>query len=277
MSHEIFHCFGSNHDRANSRTQHPYGHGLQVPGKFRTIMAYSCASSRCPRIPYLSANGYKYNGVAMGDSTHDNARLVGENTGMNADLVDGGANAPIVTSVSPPIPRPVPRPVPVPRPGPRPVPLPRPVPRPVSAPQRGPRPATVLVVVPNPEPDVVPAPQTVHDQPYADGIAPTMSQCHRYPSCALLNIDGVCCPTVDGVYMDCCSQNAPSPSIVIQQDSNSTHWWWKTNTTFTTTCTTAACAQTQKLVAEPVSSAPMKSFTLSVVAAMASVLASILL
>ena len=151
MSHEIFHCFGALHNPENSGTQHPYGHGLQVPGKFRTIMAYQCSSGgSCPRIPYLSANGFSYNGVALGDDAHDNARLVGENS---ADIAAFKTSvAPPRVPVAAPVPRPAP--VPVPRPVPQPLPVPRPVPQPVPVPRPVPQP----VPVPRPVPQAVPAP-----------------------------------------------------------------------------------------------------------------------
>jgi len=79
MSHEIFHCLGTRHSRNDCDTKHPYGHGLQVPGVLRTIMAYQCSTSSCPQIPYLSAEGHSYQGTPIGDSLHNNARLVAEN------------------------------------------------------------------------------------------------------------------------------------------------------------------------------------------------------
>lgn len=41
-------------------------------------MAYSCPSTVCPRIPFFSASGYSHSGVSIGDSEHDNARLISE-------------------------------------------------------------------------------------------------------------------------------------------------------------------------------------------------------
>ena len=81
FQHELMHCLGANHDRDHSGFfQHQYGHGYQAPGMFRTVMSYSCADGiNCPRIPFLSANGYEHDGVPIGDATHDNARLVREN------------------------------------------------------------------------------------------------------------------------------------------------------------------------------------------------------
>lgn len=54
--------------------------------RMRTVMSYDCAIRKCARIPYPSANGYFYRGVAIGDPTHDNARLIRENATRVANL-----------------------------------------------------------------------------------------------------------------------------------------------------------------------------------------------
>lgn len=257
MSHEIFHCFGANHDRANSRTQHPYGHGLQVPGRFRTIMAYKCASGSCPRVPYLSANGFKYNGVSLGNAATNNARLVAENSQVTANLVRSVTRSSDTSDQeSQPVARPVPRPVAQPR----------------QATQPAPKPATTLRVVPNY--DTVPdsSPVTNPGTAPVQYIASTDSQCRSNPVCAELSTEGFCCPNTGGVYMACCTQaNEPSSSTKIEQDSNSTHWWWKS----TTSCTGTACVQVDKLTTKSGSLASTTSLIVAIVAGMATMLATI--
>ena len=106
FQHELMHCLGANHDRDHSSgTQHPYGHGYQVPATLRTVMAYRCEDGAdCPRIPFLSANGYQHNGVSIGDASHDNARLVRENVlkvsqyYVNEDAGDGAIDTESVNS-----------------------------------------------------------------------------------------------------------------------------------------------------------------------------------
>eukprot|EP00980_Cylindrotheca_fusiformis_P018056 scaffold5780_cov102-Cylindrotheca_fusiformis.AAC.3 len=41
---------------------------------------------------------------------------------------------------------------------------------------------------------------------------PVQAQCESNPVCASLGLEGQCCPTTDGVTLDCCNQQAPSPS-----------------------------------------------------------------
>ena len=72
------HNVGCFHDVATcGGRQHPYGHGLQVPNRFRTVMAYQC--NGCMSLPFLSAVGYSFQGIPVGDPTTNNARLVQEN------------------------------------------------------------------------------------------------------------------------------------------------------------------------------------------------------
>ncbi len=81
FAHEIGHNFGANHDPANaSGSPYAYGHGYQYPaGRWRTIMAYACASVSCTRINYWSNPNKTYNGVAMGTAaTHNNARVLNQ-------------------------------------------------------------------------------------------------------------------------------------------------------------------------------------------------------
>lgn len=77
------HNFNANHDRLNtpSNSQHPYAHGLQVPGVLRTVMAYPCSAPDpfCAPMPLFSAAGYSYDGISIGSDTVDNARMIREN------------------------------------------------------------------------------------------------------------------------------------------------------------------------------------------------------
>lgn len=80
FSHEIGHNIGCLHDRNNCPNDHEYAHGYQSPGNFRTIMAYPCSGGTCDFVlPWYSADGYVWNGVAFGSEQHDNARYIKEN------------------------------------------------------------------------------------------------------------------------------------------------------------------------------------------------------
>ena len=174
-----------------------------------------------------------------------------------------------------PVALPKPEPVPVAQPKPEPVPvaLPKPVPAPVALPKPEPVPVAQPMPEPVPVPDSVPVkspttggvtvPHMMPQPPVTNGVAPTVSQCRRYPGCALLQLEGLCCPTIDGVYLDCCTNNAPSPSTVIKQDSNGTHWWWTINTTYPNTTTSSATTNIQKeSFASDTSMSPRRSLSL---------------
>jgi len=59
-------------------------------------MAYSCPSTYCPRIPFFSAKGYSHSGVFIGDSEHDNARMISE----TAATVASWSSPPPTTEIS---------------------------------------------------------------------------------------------------------------------------------------------------------------------------------
>jgi hypothetical protein len=78
FAHEMGHNMGSNHDHANASDVraadvnavgdqvYPYSFGYQAPSKaFRTIMAYPCSGTSCPRINYWSNPGLQW--VATGE------------------------------------------------------------------------------------------------------------------------------------------------------------------------------------------------------------------
>ncbi|MFN2295425.1 MAG: M12 family metallo-peptidase [Candidatus Promineifilaceae bacterium] len=70
MAHEFGHNMGNQHDRANStytNTVLPYSYGYQSPDKtFRTIMAYQCSGTSCPRINQWSNPDISYMGKPTG-------------------------------------------------------------------------------------------------------------------------------------------------------------------------------------------------------------------
>ena len=78
LAHEHGHNLGMEHDPANasispSGASYDWSFGHSVPGSFRTIMAYSCASP-CPRILHYSNPDVLYNGVRTGiPDQRDNA------------------------------------------------------------------------------------------------------------------------------------------------------------------------------------------------------------
>jgi len=80
FAHEIGHLQSARHDPATDPTTTPYayGHGYQYNGssKWRTIMAYDCASG-CTRLNYWSNPLKTYNGQPMGTAAkNDNARVL---------------------------------------------------------------------------------------------------------------------------------------------------------------------------------------------------------
>jgi hypothetical protein len=80
FAHEIGHLLGATHNKeVSTNRQFAYGYGTIVPGKWRTIMSYSCTSGGdCPSINYWSSPNVFYQGRATGDSLHDNARVLNE-------------------------------------------------------------------------------------------------------------------------------------------------------------------------------------------------------
>jgi hypothetical protein len=78
FGHELGHNMGSNHapdDGANSTPLYPYSFGYKHPSNlFRTMMAYNCGGSGCPRILYFSNPSVLYNGSPTGTvPQHNNA------------------------------------------------------------------------------------------------------------------------------------------------------------------------------------------------------------
>jgi hypothetical protein len=81
FAHEIGHLQSARHDPATdpNTTPYAYGHGYRYNGtpKWRTIMAYNCTGSGCPRLNYWSNPNKLYNGVPMGTASQsDNTRVL---------------------------------------------------------------------------------------------------------------------------------------------------------------------------------------------------------
>jgi hypothetical protein len=79
FAHEIGHLLGAAHDEQTSTNKnYPYGYGYKKPGKWRTIMSYSCSSGGdCPRVNYWSSPKLTYRSEPLGDAAkHDNARVL---------------------------------------------------------------------------------------------------------------------------------------------------------------------------------------------------------
>ncbi|MCL2625885.1 MAG: FG-GAP-like repeat-containing protein [Cystobacterineae bacterium] len=85
FAHEIGHIQGAGHDEQTDRNPYfSYGHGYIHPSNtssqsFRTVMAYACTNTSCPRIPYWSNPNMSYNGIVTGTShTNNNVRVLNE-------------------------------------------------------------------------------------------------------------------------------------------------------------------------------------------------------
>ncbi|HYF61950.1 MAG TPA: M12 family metallo-peptidase, partial [Herpetosiphonaceae bacterium] len=74
FAHELGHNMGITHDKENAGDGVPsfaYSYGHQVPGQFRTVMAYvnGCASP-CPRVRHFSNPNVTYNGFPTGTAAN---------------------------------------------------------------------------------------------------------------------------------------------------------------------------------------------------------------
>lgn len=80
FAHEIGHLQSARHDPKNDPSTSPYawGHGYQYTTnpKWRTIMAYNCSGTGCPRINYWSNPNILYNGQPMGTTTKSHNQRV---------------------------------------------------------------------------------------------------------------------------------------------------------------------------------------------------------
>lgn len=78
-THEMGHNLGSHHAPEDdaSFALFPYSFGYKDPARgFRTVMAYGCPNSSCPRVPNMSNPSIIHNGGATGSSAQNNALSV---------------------------------------------------------------------------------------------------------------------------------------------------------------------------------------------------------
>lgn len=80
IAHEIGHLIGARHDFALDDSTMPfsYGHGFVSGKAWRTMMGYENTCDGCPRLPIWSNPRILIRGVAAGDATADNARVISE-------------------------------------------------------------------------------------------------------------------------------------------------------------------------------------------------------
>jgi hypothetical protein len=80
LAHEIGHLIGARHDKGLDQSMHPYpfGHGFVSGKDWRTMMSYEESCGGCPRLPIWSNPRLKVRGIAAGDDTADNARVISE-------------------------------------------------------------------------------------------------------------------------------------------------------------------------------------------------------
>ncbi|WP_018692697.1 M12 family metallo-peptidase [Algicola sagamiensis] len=95
LQHEMAHLFGAHHDEfVEPNPYFEYGRGwIANDWSYRTLMAYDngCPSTRaCTRVKYLSSPTNTMNGLPLGDTTHDNTRVVRENAEKVANYRDAG-------------------------------------------------------------------------------------------------------------------------------------------------------------------------------------------
>lgn len=78
LAHEIGHLIGARHDLAldDSVEPFPHGHGFVKGTEWRTMMSYKDSCNGCPRLPIWSNPDLKVKGVAAGDATANNARVL---------------------------------------------------------------------------------------------------------------------------------------------------------------------------------------------------------
>jgi hypothetical protein len=81
FAHEIGHLQSARHDPSTDSSTSPYayGHGYRAPdNSWRTVMAYNCTGTGCPRINYWSNPSKTYGGLPMGtyDKSHNQRVLV---------------------------------------------------------------------------------------------------------------------------------------------------------------------------------------------------------
>ena len=97
FAHELGHLLGARHDpdTDSSSSPFPYGHGLREPaGPWRTVMAYPCDGTSCPRIEQWSNPNIRINGRPTGTTAkQNNARVLNETISTVAAFRDDHATA----------------------------------------------------------------------------------------------------------------------------------------------------------------------------------------
>ena len=80
LGHEIGHLFGARHDEATDGTTAPFafGHGYVNGTKWRTMMSYKQNCGDCPRIPVWSNPDIVIGGLAAGNASSNNAKVLRE-------------------------------------------------------------------------------------------------------------------------------------------------------------------------------------------------------
>ena len=106
FAHELGHNMGSAHapeDGSGQGSLYPYSFGYKHPSNlFRTVMAYNCAGSGCPRVLHFSNPNVAYGGAPTGTAVqHDNTRSINNaaSTIANWRQAIGGGTAPTMSAV----------------------------------------------------------------------------------------------------------------------------------------------------------------------------------
>ena len=97
-------CQGCHHSPDN-RSDETSAFGYQHPRNlFRTILAYECEGTPCPRIQRFSTSNqnYKYRGESVGDDSHNNAGRINDNAKAVANFRqrNGGVQGPQITNLN---------------------------------------------------------------------------------------------------------------------------------------------------------------------------------
>lgn len=81
LAHELGHLIGARHDEALDDSVKPFafGHGFVKGNEWRTMMSYKDSCGGCIRLPIWSSPAVSVHGVAAGDATSNNARVLSEN------------------------------------------------------------------------------------------------------------------------------------------------------------------------------------------------------